>query len=96
MTRNDILTTLRDYKAANAQKFGIEALGLFGSTARGETTGHSDLDLVVETSDPDLFTLVHIKDDVEKLLHCPVDLVRKHSNMNPFLKQRIEKDAIYV
>lgn len=96
MKRNDILSTLREFKAAKSKEYGILALGLFGSMARGEATDHSDLDLVVETTDPDLFLLVHIKDDVEKLLQCPVDLVRKHSNMNPLLKRRIEKDAIYV
>ncbi len=96
MTRNDILSTLREYKQTNAEKYGILTLGLFGSTARGEANSLSDLDLVVEMTDPDLFILVHIKEDVESLLQCQVDLVRKHRSMNALLKQRIEKDAIYV
>ena len=96
MTQSDVLSILRQYKKMNAEKYGILALGLFGSTARGEATEESDLDLVVETSDADLFILVHIKDDVERLLQRPIDLVRMHGNMNPLLKQRIERDSVYV
>jgi len=33
------------------QKFGVSHLGLFGSTARGESTEASDLDLVVAFKD---------------------------------------------
>lgn len=35
-TTQEIITTLRDYKNRYADKYGIEVLGLFGSTARGE------------------------------------------------------------
>ena len=35
-TTQEILNKLRDYKAAFAEKYGIERLGLFGSCAGGE------------------------------------------------------------
>ena len=36
MQTEEILQKLREYKAAKAEVYGIEALGLFGSYARGE------------------------------------------------------------
>ncbi|MBN1351631.1 nucleotidyltransferase family protein [candidate division KSB1 bacterium] len=87
---------LKKYKSENAEKYGIHNLGIFGSFARGEATEESDVDIVIETAEPDLFKLVHIKDELEELLHVTVDIVRNRSKMNPYLKKRISKDAIYV
>lgn len=56
----------------------------------------SDIDLVVELEELDLLTLVGITQDLEQLLHRPVDIVRYRETMNPFLKQRIDRDAVYV
>jgi predicted nucleotidyltransferase len=39
---------------------------------------------------------VVIKQELEELLQRPVDVVRYRENMNRFLKQRIERDAVYV
>ena len=36
MQTEEILQKLREYKAEKADGYGIEALGLFGSYARGE------------------------------------------------------------
>lgn len=69
---------------------------MFGSYARDEINEFSDIDIVVELSVPDIFTLVHIKSDLEGMFHKPVDIIRKRNKMNPYLKKRIDRDAIYV
>jgi hypothetical protein len=56
----------------------------------------SDIDIVIETLEPDLFKIIHIKEELEEIFHRSVDIVRKREKMNPYLKKRIEKDAIYV
>ncbi|MEY4069025.1 MAG: hypothetical protein RLZZ332_1361 [Actinomycetota bacterium] len=49
---------------------------LFGSLARGDDSGASDVDLLVEFDDNgSLFDLMHIEDEVEQLLGMPVDVV---------------------
>ena len=96
MTRSEILEILKKYKDENAEKYGIKNLGLFGSYSKDEGREESDIDIVIETSEPDLFKLVHIKDELEKLLHKTIDIVRNRDKMNPYLKKHIEKDAIYV
>lgn len=96
MSRSEILKLLKAYKIENAAKYGIKNIGIFGSYARDLAAENSDIDIVIETQEPDLYILVHIKEELEKLFNKPVDIVRNREKMNPFLKKRIEKDAQYV
>lgn len=96
MTRSEILVILKRYKNENAEKYGINNIGLFGSFAKDKESSESDIDIIIETTEPDLFKLVHIKDELEKLFNKTIDIVRKREDMNPYLKKHIEKDAIYV
>ncbi len=96
MTRNEILDVLREYKNAFAEKYGILAMGVFGSVARGSFREDSDLDIYVETATPNPFPLVHMKKEIEEKVHRRVDIVRLREKMNPFLRERIERDGIYV
>ncbi len=96
MTRNHILEALSKYLRARQEAMGILRLGIFGSAARDDLQAESDVDVVVELTRPDLFTLVGIQQELENLLHRKVDIVRYRERMNSFLKSRIERDAIYV
>lgn len=87
---------LRKYMRENANKYGISRMGIFGSVARGEHHEGSDVDVCVEIDRPSMFTLVHIKEELEKLLKCPVDLIRLRNNMDEMLKNCINRDGIYV
>ena len=92
----EYLRMLRDYKEMVGMQYGILRIGLFGSVARGEHKEGSDVDVCVELSSPDLFNLVHIKDDLQKLFGHDVDVVRLRDNMNPFMKQCICEEGIYA
>lgn len=96
MTRQEIIQTLRGYKEVKGVKYNIVRIGLFGSVARDESNEKSDIDVVVILKRPDMFSLVGIKQDLDEIFQKRVDLVRYRKNMNPFLKKRIEKEAIYV
>ena len=95
MDKSNLLDKLKIYKKANKQKYGILSLGVFGSFARNQATESSDVDIVVRMETPDPFILVHIK-DLEEQLRMPVDIVRFREKMNPFLRNRIEQEALYV
>lgn len=95
MERESVINTLTAQKPVLAQKYGITLLGIFGSVARGQETECSDVDVVVEMP-PDLFQMVHLKEDLELLLGVPVDLIRLHKNLNAYLRGRITREAIYV
>lgn len=96
MTRSEILEILNKYKNENAEKYGINKIGLFGSFSKDNERDESDIDIIIETTEPDLFKLVHIKEELEKLFNKTIDIVRKREKMNPYLKKHIEKNAIYV
>ena len=96
MTQPEVIEILKQYKKENSKKYGITNLGIFGSYSKGVATDDSDIDIVIETREPDIYKLVHIKDELEKLFNKPVDIIRNREKMNPYLKKRIEKDAQYV
>jgi predicted nucleotidyltransferase len=68
----------------------------FGSVARDEAKDGSDVDVVIRMKTPDPYFVVHIKEALEQRLDHHVDIVRLREKMNSFLKQRIEKEAVYV
>ena len=96
MTREDVLATLARFQRTKRDEYHIRRIGIFGSAARNRLGAASDVDVVVELVEPDLLALVGIKQDLEELLHRPVDVVRYRERLNPFLKRRIEQEAIYV
>ena len=96
INRDEILNILKSYKNNNLNKYDIVELGLFGSIARNQASTNSDVDICIKTKTPDMFALVHIKDELQKLLSNSIDIVRIRDRMNPYLKSRIEKEAIYV
>jgi predicted nucleotidyltransferase len=59
-------------------------------------TEGSDVDVVVMLGNQDLFNLIGIKQDLEEQLQIPVDIVSYREKMNPYLKRRIDSEAIYV
>lgn len=60
------------------------------------TGKNSDLDIVVDIDNPTLSTMYTLKTVLTEMFHCEIDLVRFRSSLSPFLKQNIEKEAIYV
>ncbi|MFG6102472.1 nucleotidyltransferase [Leptolyngbyaceae cyanobacterium CCMR0082] len=94
--RSQVLDLLRRIQPTLKEKYGVTKLGIFGSVARGEATESSDVDIVLEMKRPNLFIRVNIKEELEKFLDRPVDVVRYRERMNPYLKRRIDQDVIYV
>lgn len=95
MERDQVLTILSNHKQDMSAKYGVTRLGVFGSVACNEATDGSDVDIIVEMP-PDLFQMVHMKEELETLLVAPVDLIRDHKHLNALLKKRIEREAVYV
>lgn len=93
---SEILQLLRRYKPTAQEKYGMSRIGIFGSVARGEQTDNSDIDVCYEGDAPSFITLDMIQTELEQLLGAKVDLVRVRDNMNSLLRQRIQRDGIYV
>lgn len=95
-TKKEILDFLINNKDAFQRDFCVNKIGLFGSYARDEATDESDIDVVVELEEPDMFYLIGIKQIIEENFGCRVDVVRMREHMNPTLRRRIEKDAVFI
>jgi predicted nucleotidyltransferase len=81
-----ILQIAANYQAKNVR--------VFGSVARGETTWQSDIDLLVDMPNTTgILTRIELKQDLEFLLKCKVDVIRSDS-IHPRLKANILHEAI--
>src|SRR5665647_374805 len=67
---------IRESIVAILTRNGAERIAIFGSYARGEAGGRSDIDILVRFARPkSLIQLVQIEDEIRKSIHMKVDLV---------------------
>jgi len=77
-------------------KYFVREIGIFGSVARGEQTPVSDVDILVEFSQPvGFFVFLDLEDFLSHTLGKKVDLVTKRA-LKPAVKDQILRDAIYA
>lgn len=76
MDRSEIIRILQSHQA-ELQKMGISRLDLFGSCARGDATGESDVDLLADFAEPvSLFAIARMQSRLSRMLQGrAVDLV---------------------
>jgi len=93
------LDQIRKIAGPACQEFEVKRLDLFGSLARGEDTGASDVDLLVEFEEPNrqparrFFGLLH---HLEDMLGCGVDLLTPSSLRNPFLRRKVLAERMNI
>ncbi len=95
-SRQDILDFLIQHKELFRRDSKATRLGLFGSYTRGDNGPTRDIDIVVELKKPDMFALIGIMQSIELAPVVKVDIVSMRNDVNPLLKRRIERDAVYV
>jgi predicted nucleotidyltransferase len=88
LSNADIENKLQNIKPVLVDKFHVSRIGYFGSFANGRQTEKSDLDLLVEFSQPVGWEFFTLEKFLEQEFGIPVDLVTKNA-----LKERI-KDSI--
>lgn len=77
-----------------AKKHNAEKVYVFGSCARKEETPESDVDLLVEFNHgATLFDQIDIRDEVQSLLNCKVDVVSKRG-LHPYIKRGVLAEAV--
>jgi predicted nucleotidyltransferase len=91
------LVTLRAH-ADDFRQQGVRHLYLFGSLARGDAHGQSDIDIAVDI-DPDadfsLLDLIGVQQMTEELLGWPTDVVERQG-LKQFLRLEVEREAVTV
>ncbi len=93
---SEYLVLLKQFKDSKAVSYGIQKIGLFGSVARGEHTEESDVDVVYE-GEPNILLRSRMKQELEALFGCKVDLVRFRKQLeNTLFGDSINEDLILV
>ncbi len=78
------------------KKLNPTLLGVFGSYARSEENGNSDIDILIDfEAKVDLLALIAIEQELTELLGIKVDLITVRS-LNSALKPYIESDLIRI
>ena len=96
MGRDETLTLLRAHKAILVQRYGVVDIALFGSTARGEATSGSDMDILIRFDGPATSKRYFgVQFYLEDLMGVPVDLVTDKA-LRPELRPYVEREAIHV
>ena len=96
MDKEKVLAILQQFKKEYSQEYHLLSLGVFGSVARDEANSGSDVDIVFETDQPNLFRTASMKVELENLLSNEVDLIRLREKMDERLKREIQKEVLYV
>jgi uncharacterized protein len=91
----EIKQILQAQKPYLAEKYGVIELGLFGSYVRGEQRPDSDLDVLIELTDPpriSLLGLVDLEDYLSDLTGVKVQTAIKRSlkpRLRPYILQEV-------
>jgi predicted nucleotidyltransferase len=95
MDKASILEVLRTHEP-ELRAAGVVHLRLFGSMARGESSAHSDVDLMAEldrSKHPTLMNLVHLENRLTDMLGVKADLALADT-MRDSVHLRASREAI--
>jgi uncharacterized protein len=96
MNRQNILKILAEHRNEIESRFNVASLSLFGSVAREEATEDSDIDVLVTfIKTPGIFGFLELKEYLEGILHCSVDLVTKNA-LKKKLREQILQEAVHA
>jgi predicted nucleotidyltransferase len=96
MNETDILDILQKEKRYLQENFGLLSIGLFGSYSKGKQGPDSDIDLLVELSEPRFDYLAGIQIYLEDRIGKRVEVIRKRKDISAHFLSQIEKSIHYV
>jgi hypothetical protein len=91
-----LLRELRASLPELRRRYAVASLAVFGSRARGNPRGDSDLDLLVDFDGPvSLLDYAGLRGDLEERLGIPVELANRRL-LKPAFAQQILREAVPV
>lgn len=92
MDRKDIVEKIIQFLS----KEGAKKISIFGSFARGEEKPESDIDIIVEFSEPKgLLEIVGLEQELSELIGRKVDLLTEKS-VSPYIIDKIKNELVVI
>ena len=87
---------LKDQLPALQRKYSVGKIGVFGSVVRGDNTTISDVDILVNLTEPvGLFKFIGLENHLADILGKKVDLTTPQA-LKPVIKNQILSEVVYV
>jgi predicted nucleotidyltransferase len=86
---------IKELKPELEKKFHVSTIGVFGSVVRNDFSENSDVDIIVDFSQPIGIEFIDLADLLEEKFHEQVDLVSK-KGIKPQYFSSIENEIVYV
>ena len=96
LSKNEIISLLKDDKKFLRENFGVIEIGLFGSYAGDQQASDSDIDLLVEFVEPRFDWMAGLHTYMEKRFNQKIEIVRKRNLIGSRFLKRIEQEVIYA
>ncbi len=95
LSKTDIENKLQEIKPVLADMFYVSRIGYFGSYVNNQQTSKSDIDLLVEFSQPVGWEFFTLEKFLEQEFGIPVDLVTENA-LKERMKETILNQVIYI
>jgi hypothetical protein len=95
ITKNDILTKLKELKPILYRNYSVKEIGLFGSFSEGDFSEESDIDILVELEKPIGWKFFSLELYLEQIFKRKIDLVTKNA-LKDQIKDNILNQVNYV
>ena len=86
---------IKELKPELEKKFHVSSIGIFGSIVRHDFSENSDVDIIVDFSQPIGIEFIDLADLLEEKFHEQVDLVSR-KGIKPQYFSSIENEIVYV
>lgn len=92
----EILERIGSRREYLQEKFKIKEIGVFGSFARGEQEGKSDVDVLVDFTElPDVFDLLKLERSLTSILKRRTEVIRKPA-VRKELRDKIFSEVVLI
>ena len=95
ITKNYILSKLKELKPTLYKQFSVKKIGLFGSFSDDSFTENSDIDILIELEKPIGWKFFSLEIYLEEIFGRKIDLVTKNA-LKEQIKDSILKEVNYV
>lgn len=96
MNLDQIKDILQKNMVTLKNQYNVKTIGVFGSFSRGKVEKRSDVDILVEFSQPlGFFRFIELENFLGRLIGRKVDLVTKKA-LKPAIKDEILREVLYV